>query len=117
MSGQLQSLAAAEVKSSTPTPVPSPATPTPAMGSVGAPSVTVSATTKPEMPRDADSDFAELNPLDDVDVSDQLIRKKEVGCWGVGVLEWRFRWLNCVGMSGENRTLEGGVEFRWRWGV
>lgn len=37
------------------------------------------------MPRDADSDFAELNPLDDVDVSDQLIRKKEVGCWGVGV--------------------------------
>lgn len=25
-----------------------------------------------------DSDFAELNPLDDVDVSDQLIKKAEV---------------------------------------
>ncbi|XP_021352661.1 rap guanine nucleotide exchange factor 1-like isoform X1 [Mizuhopecten yessoensis] len=34
-------------------------------------------TTKPEIQRDADSDFAELNPLDDVDVSDQLIKKKE----------------------------------------
>ncbi|KAJ8300665.1 hypothetical protein KUTeg_022184 [Tegillarca granosa] len=33
--------------------------------------------TKPDIPKDADSDFAELNPLDDVDVSDQLIRKKD----------------------------------------
>lgn len=33
---------------------------------------------KPEMPRDADSDFAEINPLDDIDVSDQLVKKKEV---------------------------------------
>ena len=33
---------------------------------------------KPEMPRDADSDFAEINTLDDVDVSDQLVKKKEV---------------------------------------
>lgn len=32
---------------------------------------------KPEMPRDADSDFAEINPLDDIDVSDQLVRKKD----------------------------------------
>lgn len=31
---------------------------------------------KPEMPRDADSDFAEINPLDDIDVSDQLVKKK-----------------------------------------
>lgn len=41
------------------------------------PSVTVSASTKPEIQRDADSDFAELNPLDDIDVSDQLVRKKQ----------------------------------------
>ena len=33
---------------------------------------------KPQIQKDADSDFAELNPLDDVDVSDQLIRKKPV---------------------------------------
>ena len=33
---------------------------------------------KPDIPKDADSDFAELNPLDDIDVSDQLIRKKQV---------------------------------------
>jgi hypothetical protein len=33
---------------------------------------------KPEIPRDADSDFAEINTLDDVDVSDQLVKKKEV---------------------------------------
>ena len=49
------------------------------------------------MPRDADSDFAELNPLDDVDVSDQLIRKKEVGRVsraGVGGVKERkrMRW-------------------------
>ena len=136
LSGQLQSLAAAEAKSSTPTPVPSPATPTPAMGSVGAPSVTVSATTKPEMPRDADSDFAELNPLDDVDVSDQLIRKKEVGCWGVGVEvqvlemcgdEWENRTGRSSGISMEVgclmvwgltssdgwRCLDGGREYGW----
>ncbi|PVD22333.1 hypothetical protein C0Q70_18143 [Pomacea canaliculata] len=41
------------------------------------PTVTVSASTKPEIQGDADSDFAELNPLDDVDVSDQLVRKRE----------------------------------------
>ena len=33
---------------------------------------------KPDIPKDADSDFAELNPLDDIDVSDQLVRKKQV---------------------------------------
>ncbi|XP_046542750.1 LOW QUALITY PROTEIN: rap guanine nucleotide exchange factor 1-like [Haliotis rubra] len=32
---------------------------------------------RPEIQKDADSDFAELNPLDDVDVSDQLIRKQQ----------------------------------------
>lgn len=42
------------------------------------------ASTKPEGiyqeigQRDTDSDFAEIKPLDDVDVSDQLTRKKEV---------------------------------------
>ncbi|KAK7504449.1 hypothetical protein BaRGS_00004315 [Batillaria attramentaria] len=68
---------------------PQPQTPTPTAtatattitsnGSNGntSPSVTVSASTKPEITRDGDSDFAELNPLDDIDVSDQLIRKKE----------------------------------------
>ncbi|XP_033727703.1 rap guanine nucleotide exchange factor 1-like isoform X2 [Pecten maximus] len=45
-----------------------------ALASVELPTIT---TTKPEIQRDADSDFAELNPLDDVDVSDQLIKKKE----------------------------------------
>lgn len=39
---------------------------------------TLSSLHKPEMPRDADSDFAEINPLDDIDVSDQLVRKKDV---------------------------------------
>ncbi|XP_071155205.1 rap guanine nucleotide exchange factor 1-like isoform X13 [Mytilus edulis] len=38
---------------------------------------TLSSLHKPEMPRDADSDFAEINPLDDIDVSDQLVRKKD----------------------------------------
>lgn len=33
---------------------------------------------KADIPKDMDSDFAELNPLDDVDVSDQLIKKAEV---------------------------------------
>lgn len=33
---------------------------------------------KVEIPKDSDSDFAELNPLDDIDVSDQLIKKTEV---------------------------------------
>ncbi|XP_011440592.3 rap guanine nucleotide exchange factor 1 isoform X4 [Magallana gigas] len=32
---------------------------------------------KADIPKDMDSDFAELNPLDDVDVSDQLIKKAE----------------------------------------
>ncbi|XP_048777777.2 rap guanine nucleotide exchange factor 1-like isoform X4 [Ostrea edulis] len=32
---------------------------------------------KVEIPKDSDSDFAELNPLDDIDVSDQLIKKTE----------------------------------------
>ncbi|XP_041369599.1 rap guanine nucleotide exchange factor 1-like isoform X2 [Gigantopelta aegis] len=36
----------------------------------------VSSEETPQIQKDADSDFAELNPLDDVDVSDQLIRKK-----------------------------------------
>ncbi|KAK3601026.1 hypothetical protein CHS0354_008138 [Potamilus streckersoni] len=30
-----------------------------------------------DIQKDVDSDFAELNPLDDIDVSDQLIRKKQ----------------------------------------
>ena len=33
---------------------------------------------KTEIQKDADSDFMELKPLDDVDVSDQLIRKRPV---------------------------------------
>jgi hypothetical protein len=33
---------------------------------------------KSDIAKDADSDFAELNPLDDIDVSDQLIYKNEV---------------------------------------
>ena len=37
-------------------------------------------TMKPDIPKDADSDFMEINPLDDIDVSDQLVRKKEVWC-------------------------------------
>ncbi|XP_067661881.1 rap guanine nucleotide exchange factor 1-like isoform X2 [Haliotis asinina] len=49
-----------------PKPAPKPVTPPP-------PPVTQ----KPEIQKDADSDFAELNPLDDVDVSDQLIRKQQ----------------------------------------
>ncbi|KAK3087482.1 hypothetical protein FSP39_006537 [Pinctada imbricata] len=32
---------------------------------------------KSEIQKDCDSDFAELNPLDDIDVSDQLLKKKE----------------------------------------
>ncbi len=32
----------------------------------------------PDIQKDGDSDFAELSTLDDVDVSDQLVRKKEV---------------------------------------
>ncbi|XP_022322491.1 uncharacterized protein LOC111123983 isoform X7 [Crassostrea virginica] len=32
---------------------------------------------KVDIPKDSDSDFAELNPLDDIDVSDQLIKKAE----------------------------------------
>lgn len=36
------------------------------------------ASPKPDIQKDADSDFAELNPLDDVDVSDQMVRKKKV---------------------------------------
>ena len=35
---------------------------------------------KPDIPKDADSDFAELNPLDDIDVSDQLVYKDKVNC-------------------------------------
>lgn len=35
-------------------------------------------TEKSDIPRDADSDFSELNPLDDVDVSDQLVYKSPV---------------------------------------
>ncbi|XP_064617098.1 rap guanine nucleotide exchange factor 1-like isoform X2 [Liolophura sinensis] len=35
------------------------------------------ASPKPDIQKDADSDFAELNPLDDVDVSDQMVRKKK----------------------------------------
>ncbi|XP_076455431.1 uncharacterized protein LOC143290006 isoform X3 [Babylonia areolata] len=85
--------AAAAITTATPsTPTPTPTTPAPSAtttavtttttnsgsgSGVSSPSVTVSASTKPEIPRDADSDFAELNPLDDVDVSDQLVRKKE----------------------------------------
>lgn len=33
---------------------------------------------KVDIPKDSDSDFAELNPLDDIDVSDQLIKKVKV---------------------------------------
>ena len=33
---------------------------------------------KPDITKDADSDFAELNPLDDIDVSDQLVYKAAV---------------------------------------
>ena len=40
-----------------------------------------SSSTRPSPPpehKDSDSDFAELSTLDDVDVSDQLIRRKQV---------------------------------------
>ena len=32
----------------------------------------------PEIQKDGDSDFAELSTLDDIDVSDQLVRRKKV---------------------------------------
>lgn len=33
---------------------------------------------KADIPKDADSDFSEINPLDDIDVSDQLVYKAPV---------------------------------------
>lgn len=33
---------------------------------------------QPEIQKDSDSDFCELNPLDDIEIEDQLILKKEV---------------------------------------
>lgn len=33
---------------------------------------------QPEIQKDSDSDFCEVKPLDDVDISDQLIMKNEV---------------------------------------
>ena len=36
---------------------------------------------KADIPKDADSDFSDLNPLDDIDVTDQLIYKAPVRPW------------------------------------
>ena len=54
---------------------------TPGYGSTTTSVSSEASTVKPEIQKDSDSDFCELNLLDDVEIEDQLVFKKEVCSW------------------------------------